>query len=416
MNPSPNPRALIGPRRLARGFTLVELLVALLLSLLLAIAILKMQTKMAAQSMRISDSGVRDTQARAALDLITRDLTSAGFLMGGAQYYCDALITYNSGGPGYFVHHPVDSLAAVSGTKMKFAPSLTLNYPGAAASGVASDVLITAATTDSTQFNDQTNPIRKGMAAAGANPLTSGIAPLAAATSASGGLVVGDAAIVRAPINTAAACLRVPITAVTASAVTSGAGTTMPGTFYAGFVPQAASAGFSGALTNAGIFNARIVDIGTAATSTQLMNVYYVDGSASYPVLMRAQYSLADDTVITSPQPIAAGVVSLQVSYGVDVGSTGGVTTYESAASATANSHWSSVRSVRVALVTRTINDDPNADNTISGNAYVAPTNVPIGPASAATAWFPALTVPASSHRFMVNTTEVAYRNWLWKN
>lgn len=416
MNSSLIPRASGARRRPARGFTLVELLVALLLSLLVAIAILKMQSKMAGQTMRISDSGVRDTQARAALDLITRDLTSAGFLMGGAQYYCDALITYNSAGSGYFIHHAVDSLAAVSGTTMNFAPSLTLNYPAGAASAVLTDVLVTSASTDSSQFNDQTNPIQKGTAASGASPLTTGVAPLAAAS----GLVAGHAAIVRAPIKSAAACLRVPITSVTANTMTSAAGTTMPSNFYTGFVSQVASAGFPDVLTNASIFNARVVDIGAAsgvapAISPQLINVYYVDGSGAYPVLMRAQYSLVDDSVIASPQPIAAGVVALRTSYGVDVGNTGGVTTYETSAQVTANSHWANIRSVRIALVTRTINDDPGSDN--AGIAYSAPLSIPIGPASAASAWFSPLAVPASTHhRYMVNTTEVAYRNWLWKN
>ena len=162
--------------------------------------------------------------------------------------------------------------------------------------------------------------------------------------------------------------------------------------------------------TNVGIFNAYLVDIGTAATSTQRFNVYYVDGSGSFPVLMRAQYNLIDDSVVTAPQPIAAGVVALRVSYGVDPGSTGAVTGYEDGATVASNMDWGFVRSVRVALVTRTINDDPTSD----GGGASAPTTIPIGATQGAS--FSAITVPSSKHRFITTTTEVAYRNWLWKN
>ena len=411
-----------GRRRSDGGFTLVELLVALLLSLLLAVAILKMQTKMASQTVRVADSGTRDTQARAAMDLITRDLTSSGFLLGASQYYCNAVLTYNSGtSPGYFAHHPVDAVSAVSGTKMPFAPSLTLNYPSGTAAAVTSDVLVTTLSTASTQFNDNTNPVLRGTVSAPL-PLTSGIAPLRATT----GLTKGDTAIVQVPINGSLACLRVPVTSFAVNAsMTSLSGTTMPTNFYTGFVAPVASAGL-GTLTNVGIYNSRVVDIGIATSSPttaspQQFAVYYIDGSSNpYPVLMRGQYSMVDDSVVTAPQPIAAGVVALHVAFGVDKATplSGGVTAYEDGPTVTTNNDWSLVRSVRVALVTRTINDDPNSDNTISGNAVSAPTSVQIGTASNPWTGSSALTitVPASKHRYVVNTTEVAYRNWLWKN
>jgi len=404
-----------GRRRSDGGFTLVELMVALLLSLLLAVAILKMQTKMASQTVRVADTSTRDTQARAAMDLITRDLTGSGFLMGSTQFYCNALFTYNSGtATGYFAHHAVDAVSAVSGTKMVFAPSLTLNYPSGSAAAVTSDVLVTTTTTASTQFNDNTNPLLRGAVSAPVLPLSTGVAPLRATT----GLTKGDTAIVQVPINSSLACLRVPITSFVANtSMTSLGGTTMPTGFYAGFVTP---------VTNAGIYNSRVVDIGIATSSPstaspQQFAVYYIDGSSNpYPVLMRGQYSMVDDSVVTAPQPIAAGVVALRVAFGVDKATplSGGVTTYEDGPTVTTNNDWSLVRSVRVALVTRTINDDPNSDNTISGNAVSAPTSVQIGTASNPWTGSSALTitVPASKHRYVVNTTEVAYRNWLWKN
>lgn len=405
MNMPPILRSRRAPRRPVAGFTLVELMVALLLSLLLAVAILKMQTKTASQSVRIQDTDTRDTQARAALDLMTRDITSSGFLFGNLMHTCAALVTYNSGGPGYFAHHPVDSVSAVTGTKMKFAPSITLNYPAGAVSAVQTDVLVTMASSATTQFTKTDTSVFRGDTSAVLNPLSTGVAP----TKATSGFTNGDTAVMQTPLGGDLPCLRVPISTFTSTTMTSTSGTIMPSGGYSGFVTPMANAGFSTALTNVGIFTSWITDIGTAATSTQQFAVYYIDGSGNFPVLMRGLYSLADDTVISAPQPIAAGVVSLRVSYGVDPTSSGSVTAYEEAAAVTSNKHWSFVRSVRLALVTRTINDDPNADT--PGSTY--PTTIPIGPVSSA--WFTSLSVPTSKHRYIVNTTEVGYRNWLWK-
>ena len=399
-------------RRREGGFTLVELMVALLLSLLLAVAMLKMQTKMASQTMRVSDTGTRDTQARAAMDLITRDLSSAGFLVGNSQYACDALLTYHSGA-GYFAHHAADAFASVTGATMNFAPTLTMNYPtAAAAGGLTSDVLVTLTSNSAAQFNEAVNPILQADGGGGATPLTTGNLTLKTTPTT---LNVDDAAIVQAPIGTTGvACLRVPVSGIAGNVITSSGGTTMPGGFYNGFVAPVAAAGFTTALSTASLLNSFVVDIGMAANSSQVQTVYYVDGSGAFPVLMRAQYSLVDDSVITAPQPIAAGVVALRVSFGVDPGNTGAVTAYQSGAQVTAANNWGAVRSARVALVTRTINDDPNADAT----GYAGPTTIPIGPSvgASAAAWFAPITVPTSTHRYVVNTTEVAYRNWLWRN
>jgi hypothetical protein len=127
-----------------------------------------------------------------------------------------------------------------------------------------------------------------------------------------------------------------------------------------------------------------------------------VDNSGTFPTLMRANYSLLDDTIIGVPQSIAAGVVSLQVLFGVDPANTGAVTAYESAATVTASKHWDTVLTAKLALVTRTVNDDPDS------TGYTGPTTVVIGTP------FTNLTVPASQHRYTVNTTEVALRNYAW--
>jgi type IV pilus assembly protein PilW len=378
-----------------RGFTLIELLVALVLSMVMAVALLRMQASLGRQTVRTSDVGLRDTQARAAMDLITQDLTSAGFELGGTQNKCNALFTYDSA--GYFVHHRVDAVAAASGAQMKFAPSLTLNYP---TGSTTSDVLATTASLTSKNFNDVTFPVVR--ISSSGTPSTTGVITLAQSLAGTGAANTGDVGIVQVPINLMSACLRVPM--VLAALTVTSSGTTMPSNDYAGFSAQTTAAGFTGTISDAQIFAGKFVDMGATGTATppQATIAWYVDNSGTFPTLMRSTYSLLDDTVVGTPQSIAAGVVSLQVLFGVDPGNTGAVTAYESSATVTTNKHWDNVLTVKLALVTRTVNDDPDS------SGYVGPTTVVIGTP------FANLTVPASKHRYTVNTTEVALRNYAW--
>jgi prepilin-type N-terminal cleavage/methylation domain-containing protein len=377
-----------------RGFTLIELLVALVLSMIMAVALLKMQASLGRQTVRTADVGMRDSQARAVMDLITQDLTSAGFELGGTANKCNALLTYNSA--GYYVHHRVDALAGSSGTQMKFAPSLTLNYP---TGSTASDVLVTTTSSKSTNFNDTTFPVVR--VATSGTPTTSGIVTLATALG-TGSSASGDAGLTMIPVGTMLACVRVPMS-VAALVVTS-SGATMPSNNYTGFSGQLSGAGFTGTITDAEIFAGKFVDMGATTAPSQTTVAWYVDNSGTFPTLMRATYSLLDDTIMpnTTPQSIAAGVVSLQVLFGVDPGGTGAVTAYESGATVTTNKHWDNVLTAKLALVTRTVNDDPDSSN------YVGPTTIAIGTP------FSNITVPASQHRYTVNTTEVALRNYVW--
>lgn len=380
----------------APGFTLIELMVALLLSMLLAIGLIKTQSKFGQQTVRNSDIRTRDAQVRAAMDLITQDLSGAGFLFGGTQNFCNALLTYNSAG-SYYVHRPVGGLAAAAGAVAPFAPSLTLNYP-VTASTVTSDVLVTTTTTASTNFNDQVYPVVIVSPNPAYTPMTTGVLQTAASLRAA---ATGDVGILQLPVSGKRACVRVPL-AVVGQVVTSAAGALMPTSYYTGFSGQLAAAGFNDILSNAEIYEGRMVDMGATTAPLQTTVAYYVDGSGAFPMLMRATYSLLDDSLIGTPQSIAAGVVSLSVLFGVDPANSGAISAYETAATVTANKHWDAVLSVKVALVTRTINDDPDS-------SFVGPTVVSIG------APFPDLTVPASNHRYVVQQTEIANRNLLWK-
>jgi prepilin-type N-terminal cleavage/methylation domain-containing protein len=378
------------------GFTLVELMVALGLSMLLGVALIKMQSSMSKQTMVNSDVGLRDTQSRAAADLLTQDLSSAGFLFGNTETHCAALMTYNTA--GYFIGHRVDAVPASTTATLPFAPSLTLNYPSGNEASVSSDVLVIQTNTSASLFSDTNNPIIKTIPSTTLLPMTTGVLPVQSTT----GLTVSDAAVVETPMTNKVLCMRVPIkTTATDTSMTSSVNATMPGNFYAGFAAQTAAAGFTGTLTNAELYQSHVTDIGNVTSSTGQNIVYYIQktGTPALPTLMRAAYSAVDDSLMTgSPQAIAVGVIALQVRFGVD---SGGAVSYFTAAQVTTNKTWDSVVSTRVALISRTIT--PNADNATSA------TSIPMSAAFGSL-----FTVPYAGYRFYDTETEIFSRNQSW--
>lgn len=384
------------------GFTLIELMVALVMALMLITVLVLMQSKIGQQVARSKDVSSRDDQTRVAIDRITTDLSSAGFLFGGTQTYCNALFTYNGAAGTMSMHHEVDAAAAVSGSTPALVPSLTLAYPPA---GVTSDILVVTSSVDASRFSDATAPLINAAPNAAATPMATGTLPLVS-TSA---LTVGDAAILQVPDSGKRACLRVPVTSINAgvSITSSSSSGTMPASFYTGFAASLTSAGFTGPLSNAEIFQGRLIDIGSTVSSNQAVTAYYIDQPAGgYPTLMRATYSLVDDSPIGTPQAIAAGVIALQVRFGVDPGNTGAVTEYDTAATVTANKTWDAVRSVRVLLVGRPLIDDPDPN-------YTWPASPAIGLASPYTDFN--LPTTMTHRRYSIQQTEIAARNLLWK-
>ena len=399
------------PQRSLRqaGFTLIELMVALALSLVLAVALLVMQLNLGKNTMRNADVGVRDVQARAAMDLITQDISDAGFLFGGTRNLCNTVMTFN--GTGYYIHHAVDGLAAANGTALNFAASQTLDYPPAS-STVPSDVLVTTITSGGSTL---TVPLTKVNPDPTNSPLTAGALPL----TSTAGITALDVGIAQAVMGSRLACMRVGVTSVTAAAVQSSA------TIYAGYAAQTATAGYSGSLTNAEFYaGGYFADFGkpVAVTAPNLPPyatiAYYVSNNGgSYPVLMRSVYNLLDDS-LSYTQPVAAGVVSLQVRYGVDTTGTGLVTPpYLTAAAVTTANQWDLVRSVRIAIVMRSLVDDPDP------NYYWTPTAATPGAAATLTTagtvtpggQFATVPVPAGSkRRYVLQQTEIATRNLLW--
>ncbi len=415
------------------GVTLVELMVALVIGMLLALAVMLLQKNLALQKTRGSDVALRDNETRAAMDLITHDLGGAGFLLGGNDLRCDELFTYNSSpNAGYYAHMPVDAFTATAGAVTPFAPTLTLNYP-AAGIGIPSQVLVISGAIDATGFgnaptgpapsvplfqNATYDPVGAGvLPVTNINGLTTGHVGVLQVPNLALGIALSGAAYPNRPVPSA--CVRLPISAVNAAnrTVTSSPGKLMPGSFIAGFSANLMLANaFTTGLSDQMIYNgAWLVDLGattpTNPSPTQRTTVYYIDNTNPWPTLMKAQYSLLDDAQVALPQqvavaaqPIAAGVVSLRVLFGVDPGSTGAVTGYETAAAVKANLHQHVVLTVQVQLITRSLYPDPDVQQ------GAVNTVVP------AAGSFPAMAIPAAyqKYRFTSQVTEVGLRDLTW--
>jgi type IV pilus assembly protein PilW len=398
------------------GFTLVELMVALVLSLLLGVAMLKMQGSLAQQTVRTFDAGVRDEQWRTAVDLITRNVSSAGFVLGGTQKPCNEMFTYNSAATStskYFTHHAVDSAAASNGLKLPYAIGLSLNYPPAG-SPIVSDILAVTTSNNATNFNNAVSPVVAVFSNSAYTPSTTGLIPVQTTS----GLGVNDMAVLQVGLSNRIACIRMKMTVFSTSSgspnVQAGGTFIDTGSYFSGFATSMGTAGYP-AMTNASIFQGQLVDL--SPNLSAVTQVFYIDGSTyAFPVLMTAQYDFRDDTLVAgSAQIVAAGAISLQVRYGVDPGKTGAVTAYESAATVQTNNHWDVVRTVKVLLVTRSLANDTST--AADGTLYSAPAlTFPTLLGGASTDQFTAVAIPAgyTQRHYAVNVFEVAERNVLW--
>lgn len=90
------PSRLYRTDRKQRGLSLIELMVALVIGLIFSLAVLLVQSSLSKQNVQMSDVMERDTQTRAALDLISTDLSNAGYMMDGVQAPCAARLAFDS--------------------------------------------------------------------------------------------------------------------------------------------------------------------------------------------------------------------------------------------------------------------------------------------------------------------------------
>ena len=422
--------------RRQRGLSLIELMVALVIGLIFAIAVLIVQSSLTKQNVQMSDVMQRDTQTRAALDLISRDLSNAGYMMGGVEPRCSVLLAYDSAVGGTpFAQFPVSAASqplalptstAVGSTNY---PSTTPNPANYGTKQQFSNMLFFTAANGALQAPGNANASAyivqnsTTQAASGQGALNSSQLPLGSTA----GLNVGDSALLRMPLNGQIVCFRVPIanigpsTAPASTYIDSKSTSLFPSTGYAAFNSQLIKAGAlpsGGSLTNANFVQSRLTDLGPQASSNLQTVVYYIGqyanaGGGSYPVLMRAVLNAQTDTLVSPPVPVAAGVVSLQALFGVDETNSGGVTNYLTWSAVVSGKYTGNVRSVLFALVTKSLQSDMN---------YTAPTSIAPPSPSQGPGQFTPYVVPKgtggqpdySHNHFSVIESEFAVRNQLW--
>jgi type IV pilus assembly protein PilW len=427
--------------RRQRGLSLVELMIALVIGLIFSIAILVVQSSLTKQNVQMSDVSQRDDQARAALDLISRDLSNAGFMLGGVQTAGRAVLAYDNAGAmgGVFNQY------AVSAVSQTGAPQ----YPTAAAQPAQGPSSYTTAPTDMLSIYVANNgvaltppppsPSVDVMNTVNAPPYTGSTSNGPVANTqlpfpSTAGINGGTVGYLRLILNNAPVYIRVPIvgTANTQSAnpINSLGSSLFPGNGYQGFNNALQSAGIlpsGGKLSNAyfSLPAARFYfPLQDPANKNRLIVVYYIalsnPGAAlgtpgNYPMLMRGEVNALNDQPVTAPTPVAAGVVSLQVLFGVDETNAGAITNYLTWSHVVSNNFTGDVRSVLFGLITKTLHSDPN---------YTAPNSINIMPATAvlpssgpvASDKFTPYNVPTAyqNDRFSVLQSEVAVRNQIW--
>ena len=420
------------------GFSLVELMVALVAGLIFAISVLLVQAALTRQNVQMSDTLQRDNQARAALDLLTRDLSNAGFMLGGQQARCDVLLAYDSGLPVVasqtFGMTPVT--AASQPVKLPTSTAVgSSSYPTGTpdpnAYGTSTQFTDLIAITGATSALQPTSASNASgyvvqnsttQSSSGQGALNSGELPLGSTA----GISVGDTLLLRMPLNGKLACFRVPVVGVGPSTspsstyIKSKGSTLFPSTAYAAFNPLLIANGVlpsGGSLSNANFTQSRLTDLGPSTSSNLQTIIYYIgnatyanSGGATFPMLMRAVLNAQTDALV-SVNPVAAGVVSLQALFGVDESNSGAVTNYLTWPDVVAGNYQSGVRSVLFALVTRTLHADPK---------YTAPATIaiasPSGNGGAGPDAFTPYTVPTgfANFRYSVLESEIAVRNSLW--
>uniref|UniRef100_E6PLY6 Type IV pilus assembly protein PilW n=1 Tax=mine drainage metagenome TaxID=410659 RepID=E6PLY6_9ZZZZ len=429
------PARLTLPRQ--RGLTLVELMVALVAAIIFSLSVLLVQIALTKENVQMSDVSQRDNQSRAALDLITQDLSNSGFMLGGVQSRCSVTLAYNSSltNPAFF-QYPVSAasqplpLPTSTAVGSPTYPSTTPDPNGYGSNAQFTDMLFFTGTTSALQLPSSGNPATYVVqnsttkAASGQGALNSSILPLGSTT----GISPGDAALLRMPLNGKLVCFRVPIsnvgpsTSQSSTYVNSKSTNLFPSTAYSAFTNQLIAAGAippGGSLTNANFVQSRLTDLGQQSTSNQQTVVYYVGtygtagtATGSYPMLMRAVINAQNDT-LTSINPVAAGVVSLQALFGVDETNSGGVTNYLTWPDVVKGNYTADVRSVLFAIVTKTLQTDPK---------YNAPGTITLASPTAGPDSFTNYTVPNGTgglpdythNRFSVLESEVAIRNQIW--
>ena len=279
--PTPGAR---GPHP-ARGFTLVELLVALALATMLGLVIFLSLGSLESNGIRASDSAQLQNNARIGMTLLADDLSRAGFMLYGpsGQGRCARLLTYNSQlSPNQMTNQwPVSSIVQTSGGTLPGTTGLSFGYanPG----GAATDAITVAYAAD---FGLSSPAAAGGVRVVKATNGTLSNASLFVANTA--GFHVGDIDMVVLPSRSV--CIRFQVTQTGGGGAgnivhNSGANTSLinPPNGFNG-VSSLANPALAPALSTADLAQAYVEDFGsTAGPNGPLTVTYSIQPDAASP-------------------------------------------------------------------------------------------------------------------------------------
>lgn len=377
-----------------RGMTLVEMMVALTIGLVIGMVVLEAQAQLFKHSAHLNDLTVRQNEVDTGLDLLTRDVASAGFGQTWGATQCDLTLAY--GGGQSQALPAISDVVASSSTTVPLT-SRTLGYPASGSAIPTEMVLVNESSAIPggvvgqsfrvVQFGTTQSSSGQGAASSTQLPL-----PLSAQSDAA--LQVGNEVQVRVQMGAFEVCYLVPVTRLTTTAKAMylfSKGSGMPPDGYAGYDSALAAQGLSGGISDVELLNATITDLG-AQSPSNVLTAYYIGSTSGLPALWRVHVSEQSAALIDA-QPIAVGAVSLQARFLV----AGALQTW---AQVVAAGQQRQVQAVEFALVFRTLRPD---------FAYTAPTRI-------AVPGFSDYPVPASDahYHYTVLTSQAALRNLVW--
>lgn len=336
------------------GFTIVELMVALVVSLLAATGIYTIFSQSSAQQSRTAETQDMWQQARIAMAMIERDVRMVGFGMNPSAG-CSRILAYDSrlGGTGFFETYPIQS---VDQSSPDYDPSSTAGA------------------------STQSITLRIGTDGMGAVPVTfidkapSNTAANFHVTDVTN-IHINDLLLVRLATGICA------LVQVTNDPLTSGfvVAHTQGGSYFntsGGLADLGLGASPQVTITVDDMDNARIYNLGQG--ETEIRYTISDDSSISStvdetPTLRRSTRSVLDGK--TTTQPIARGIVALQVRYGYDENNDGRVDAYDVWDAAKVDF----ARTVRIAMLARSTMPDrsyrgPTSYNLLGAN-YVVPSS-----------------------------------------
>lgn len=340
------------------GFTIVELMVALVVSLLAATGIYTIFSQSSAQQARTGETQDMWQQARIAMAMIERDVRMVGYGMDTAG--CSRTLTYDSrldSSFQYFESYPIES-------ETQLAP--TYSYDPTASAGIGTQVVTVRYASDTSNGV----PVTK-ITEVPANTA----ADLKVSTSA--GMAVKDRLLLKL---TSGVCAIVQITNINGSGsninVVHNSGASGPYN-----PPRAVEALGSNAtpavtITAADMLDATIYNLGQGDNT----HIYSISNDTDIgplsndatPTLMLTSYNA---TVAPTTQPIARGIVALQVRYGYDTNNDGNVDAYDVWDTARIDA----ARTVRIAMLARSALPDRSyrgpASYNLLGASYVVPSS-----------------------------------------